>query len=144
MFDELHKYIAAQRTEVNSLKERVRAASEMAVLANDAASSRLAEILSEERQQVSTDRQNLLLKITSLVMANGDAQDNRLKSKINAVRSDITASKESLEAAQSAYAKGMESWNYKESRFAEDVLKSRELMRSRLEEDWIVSLPPCK
>jgi hypothetical protein len=33
-------------------------------------------------------------------MANDEAQDSRLNSKINDVRSEITASKESLEATQ--------------------------------------------
>ena len=128
---------------MNSLKEQLRTANAAAVLANDTASTRLEEILSEERQQASTDRQNLLAQITSLVMANGDAQDNRLNSKINDVRSEITASKESLEAAQSAHTKGMDSWNDKESRFVEDVCTSRESMKSKLKEDWIVSLSPC-
>jgi kinesin family protein 11 len=141
MFEVLHKHSTDQRTEVNSLKEQLHAASEAAVLANDTAAARLDEILSEERQQASTDRQTLLAQITSLVMANGDAQDNRLNSKINGVRSQITASKESLEAAQSVYTTGMHAWNDKESRFVEDVRASRESMKNKLKEDWIVSLP---
>jgi len=44
-----------------------------------------------------------------------------LNSKINDVRSEITASKESLEAAQLAYTKCMDSQNDKELRFVEDV-----------------------
>jgi len=144
MFDELHKHMTSQRTEINSLKEQLRAASEAAVLANNTASTRLEGILLEERQHVSTERQNLLAQITNLVMANSNAQDDRLSSKINNVRSEITASKESLEAAQSAYTKGMDSWSDKESRFVGDVLTSRESMKSRLKEDWIVSLSLCK
>ncbi|CZT13544.1 related to chromosome-associated kinesin KIF4 [Rhynchosporium agropyri] len=144
MFEELHQHITAQRIEVNGLKEQLRAATDAAVLTNDKASTRIEEILSEERQQASTDRQNLLAQITSLVVANGHAQENRLTSKIDDVRGGITASKESLEAAQSAYSKGMESWNYKESRFVKDVWTSRESMTSRLKEDWNVSLSPRK
>jgi kinesin family protein 11 len=143
MFEELNKHITAQKIEVNSLKEQLRAAREATILANDTACTRLEEILSEERQQASDDRQSLLAQITSLIMANGNARDNRLNSKINDVRSEITASNESLEAAQSAYIKGMDSWSYKESRFVEDVWASRESMKSKLEEDWIVSQSPC-
>jgi kinesin family member 11 len=144
MFEELNKHITAQTIEVNSLKEQLRAAREATILANDTACTRLEEILSEERQQASDDRQSLLAQITSLIMANGNAQDNRLNSKINDVRSEITASNESLEAAQSAYIKGMDSWSDKESRLVEDVWTSRESMKSKLEEDWIVSQSPCK
>lgn len=144
MFEELNKHITAQRIEVNSLKEQLRAAREETIIANDTACTRLEEILSEERQQASDDRQSLLAQITSLIMANGNAQDNRLNSKINDVRSEITASNESLEAAQSAYIKGMDSWSDRESRFFEDVWTSRESMKSKLEEDWVVSQSPCK
>jgi len=124
---------------VNSLKEQLRAANQQAVLVNDTAFTRLEEILSEERQQASTDRQNLLAHIRDLVMANGNAQDISLNSKINYVRSEITVSKESLEVAQSAYIEGMGSWNDKDSRFFEDVCKSREFMKKKLKEDWMVS-----
>jgi kinesin family protein 11 len=144
MFEELNKHITAQTIEVNSLKEQLRAAREATILANDTACTRLEEILSEERQQASDDRQSLLAQITSLIMANGNAQDNRLNSKINDVRSEITASNESLEAAQSAYIKGMDSWSDKESRLVEDVWTSRESMKSKLEEDWTVSQSRCK
>lgn len=139
MFEELHQHIAAQRTEVNSLKEQLRAASEAAVLANHTASTRLEEILSEERQQASTDRQNLLAQITRFVMENGADQDNRLDSKINDVRNEITASKESFEAAQSVYIKSMDFWNDKESTLLEEVCTSQESMKSKLTEDWTVS-----
>lgn len=138
MFEELHNHITDQRTEVNSLKEQLHAANEAAVLASDTAAARLDEILSEERQQAFTERQTLLAQITTLVTANGDAQDNRLTSKINGVRSQITASKENLEAAQSVYSKGMHAWNDKESRFVEDVRASRESMKNKLKEDWMV------
>jgi kinesin family member 11 len=140
MFEELHQHIAAQRTEVNSLKEQLRAANEAAVLANHAASTRLEEILSEERQRASTDRQKLLAQITSLVMENGVDQDNRLCSKISDVRNDITASKQRLEAAQSAYTKNMDSWNDKESTLLEHLRTSQELMKRNLEKDRMVSL----
>ena len=144
MFKELREHITAQRTEVNSLKEQLRAANEAAIFASDAASTRLETMLSEEREKASTDRQNLLAQITSLVMANGNAQDTRLDSKINEVRSEITASKESFTAAQTAHTIGMESWNNKELRFIEDVWTSRESMKSKLKDDWIVRLPLCK
>ena len=50
--------------------------------ANAAASTKLEDVLREEREQAATDRQTLLSQITNLVMAQGETQDARLGIKI--------------------------------------------------------------
>lgn len=111
---------------------------------NVAASTRLDEVLREEKEQAAVDRQNLLAQITNLVMAQGDAQDVRIGSKIQEVQKDVLASKESFEASQSQYNVGMDAWNEKETQLVEEVLRSREALKTKLKEDWVVCFLRCK
>ena len=106
---------------------------------NVAASSRLDEVLREEREQAAADRQSLLSQITSLVVAQGEAQDSRLTSKIQEIQKDVLASKESFESSTTQYSAGMDCWNEKETQLVEEVLRSRETLKSKLKEDWVVS-----
>ncbi len=108
--------------------------------ANAAASARLEEVLSEERQQLANDRRSLLSQISSLVTAQGVAQDLRLSTKINAVQKDIISSKVAFESSRAKYSEGMDSWNEKETSLVGEVLRSRETLKSKLKEDWVVSL----
>jgi kinesin family protein 11 len=114
-------------------------ASELAMQANIAAESKLDEILRQEREQAATDRQNLLSQITGLVMAQGEIQDSRLANSIDGVRQDILASKDAFESSHAQYGVAMDSWNDDESKLVEEVLRSRETLKSKLKEDWVVS-----
>jgi kinesin family protein 11 len=107
--------------------------------ANSAASTKLEDILREEREQAAADRQTLLCQITSLVMAQGETQDARLTAKIGEVQKDVLSSKESFEASRVQYDQGMDAWNDKEGKLVEEVLRSRETLKSKLKEDWVVS-----
>jgi kinesin family protein 11 len=107
--------------------------------ANSAASTKLEDILREEREQAAADRQTLLCQITSLVMAQGETQDARLTAKIGEVQKDVVSSKESFEASRVQYDQGMDAWNNKEGKLVEEVLRSRETLKSKLKEDWVVS-----
>jgi kinesin family protein 11 len=106
---------------------------------NIAASSRLDEVLREERDQAAADRQNLLSQITMLVTVQGEAQNARLTSKISEVQKNVVASKESFEASQAQYSKGMDTWNGNEDKLAEEILRSRETLKSKLKEDWVAA-----
>jgi kinesin family protein 11 len=140
LFEDLLKHVNAQRAEAEALRQQLTAASELAMQSNAAASTRLDDVLREEREQAAADRQSLLSQITNLVMAQGEHQDSRLGAKISEVQKDVLASKESFEASQLQYSKGMDSWNEKEVTLVEEVLRSRETLKSKLKEDWIVSV----
>lgn len=106
---------------------------------NDAAAARLEQVLREEREQAAADRQNLLSQITSLVMAQGEAQNSRLNENVAAVQKDVMSAKEMFEASRSQYSQGMDTWNEKETNLVEEVARSRETLKSKLKEDWVVS-----
>jgi kinesin family protein 11 len=141
MFEELIKHINSQKTEADDLRQQLAVASAVAMEANTAASTQLDSLLTEEREQASADRQNLLSQITSLIAAQGDAQDSRLRTKINKVQNDIKASQDVFEASRAKYSEGMDSWNDKEIKLVGEVLRSRETLKSKLKEDWVVSVP---
>jgi len=100
---------------------------------------KLGEVLREEREQAAADRQTLLSQITTLVMAQGETQDARLGAKIGEVQKDVLSSKESFEASRVQYGQGMDAWTEKEGKLVEEVLRSRETLKSKLKEDWVVS-----
>jgi kinesin family protein 11 len=106
---------------------------------NSATSAKLEDVLREEREQAAADRQTLLSQITNLVMTQGKMQDARLSAKIGEVQKDVLSSKESFEASRIQYCQGMDAWNEKEGKLVEEVLRSRETLKSKLKEDWVVS-----
>lgn len=141
MFEDLLKHVSAQKDEADALRQQLNTASELAMQSNMAASARLDDVLREEREQAAADRQNLLLQITNLVTTQGEAQDARLGSKIEEVKKDVLASKESFESSRTQYNEGMDAWNEKEGTLVEEVLRSRETLKSKLKEDWVVRHP---
>ena len=138
LFEDLLKHIDAQRTEAVALRHQLNMASELAMQTNTAASVKLDEVLREEREQAAADRQTLLSQITSLVVAQGETQDARLGAKIGEVQKDVLSSKESFEASRAQYGLGMDAWNEQEGKLVEEVLRSRETLKSKLKEDWVV------
>lgn len=109
--------------------------------ATAAASARLDTVLADERQQATEDRQSLLLQITNLITTQGGIQDARLSMKIGEIQRDIISSKQTFEASRSEYSAGMDSWNEKETHLVGEVLRSRETLKSKLKEDWVVCEP---
>ncbi|KAI9745029.1 MAG: kinesin motor protein cin8 [Claussenomyces sp. TS43310] len=139
LFEELIKHVNSQKAEADDLRRHLAVASDAAMQANVAASSRLDTILCEERQQAAVDRESLLSQITDLFKAQGEAQDQRLHAKIGEVQRDVLSSKEAFQASNNAYSEGMDVWNDKEIKLVEEVLRSRETLKSKLKEDWVVA-----
>lgn len=103
------------------------------------ASDHLQACLVEERQQAAADRSNLLTQISNLVNKSGEEQEARLEARINAIRTDITTSKTGFASADKTYNDGMDQWLKKEHNLVEDVLKSRDTLKSKMKKDWTVS-----
>ncbi|KAF7856369.1 hypothetical protein EAF04_009897 [Stromatinia cepivora] len=139
IFEDLLKHIDAQKAEANELRQQLHTASEAAMESNTAINSKLDEVLQEERKQAAEDRQNLLSQISTLVMAHGEAQDARLGDKIEAIRTDIQSSNEIFAATRVQYSQGMDAWNEKEEKLVEEVLRSRETLKTKLKDDWMAA-----
>lgn len=139
LFEDILKHINSQRTEIIDLRQQLYVASEAAMQANSAAATRLEEVLKEERQQAASDRQALLGKITDLINAQAEIEDQRMTSKISEVQKDIISSNILFESAKSENDQKMDIWNAKEDELIHEVVQSRENLKSKLKEDWTVS-----
>ena len=138
LFEDLVKHIKSQKMEVDSLRQQLNTANELAMESSVVASQNLDEVLQEERKQAATDRSSLLAQITNLITAQGNAQDERLVTKVGKVQSNILSSKETFKASCVLYEQGMDTWNDKEDELVEQVLRSRETLKTKLKEDWVV------
>ncbi|KAH8816425.1 P-loop containing nucleoside triphosphate hydrolase protein, partial [Xylogone sp. PMI_703] len=136
LFEDVLKHINAQRVEIVDLRQQLHAASEAAMKSNADAASRLETALKEEREQAVIDRQVLLGKITDLIEEQGKTEDQRITSKISEVQKDILASRELFESAKSQNDLRMEVWNTKEEELIQEVVRSRETLKSKLKDDW--------
>ncbi|KAI9732742.1 MAG: kinesin motor protein cin8 [Claussenomyces sp. TS43310] len=136
LFEELIKHINAQKAEANELRQQLNAASEIALHSNAEVFMQLENVLRVEREQAAVDRQNLISQIADLVLKQGAAQDEKLKEKMSEVRTTIDSSQDSFEVARVQYSHGMDAWNKKETKLVEEVLRSRETLKSKLKDDW--------
>lgn len=102
-------------------------------------SAQLETALVEERAQAARDREELLSQITSLVNKSGERQDARWQSKVDEMRSDMTSCRSTFEDEEKKYSEAMGVWSQKESLLIEEVLKSRDMLKSRMKKDWTVS-----
>ncbi|KAI9673351.1 MAG: kinesin motor protein cin8 [Trizodia sp. TS-e1964] len=136
IFEELTKHLSTQKAEATELRHQIEAASTAAMEANAASSIRLSNALEEERRKSASDREDLLAQITNLVMAKGKAQDLRLASSVGEVRKDLSSSKAAFSAAQLSYREGMSNWSKKEQFLVDEVCKSRDMLKTKLKNDW--------
>ena len=107
-----------------------------ALEADEAVSLKLDAVLKEERAQASQDRQHLLGQISDLIMMSGEEQDRRWSSKIQAARQDMGALRSNLATADAKFNNGMDVWSKRESLVVEEVLKSRDALKTKMKEDW--------
>ncbi|KAL8650038.1 MAG: hypothetical protein Q9226_005314, partial [Calogaya cf. arnoldii] len=136
IFEELVKHVNTQKAEADELRSQISTAARSAVQAEANMSSRLDSVLKEERAQAAEDRQNLLSQISLLVTNSGQAQDARWQSKINGIKTELTSSRSELESAEKKYSDSMGVWSEKENLLVEEVVKSRETLKSRMKKDW--------
>ncbi|KAL8933738.1 MAG: hypothetical protein Q9216_006230, partial [Gyalolechia sp. 2 TL-2023] len=136
IFEELVKHINAQKAEADELRSQISMATQDSMQAEARMSSQLQSVLDEERSHAAQDRQDLLSQITLLVNKSGEVQDTRWQSKIDTIKSDIASSRSALESEEKRYTEGMNVWSQKENLLVEEVLKSRDTLKSRMKKDW--------
>ena len=136
IFEELLKHLNTQKAESDALRKELSATTDEALKADALASAQLQSYLVEEKARVAIERGDLLAQITKLVNETGAAQEERLNSKINAVQADMTSARTVLQAADNKYNDAMEIWLKKENSLVEEVLRSRESLKSKMKKDW--------
>jgi kinesin family protein 11 len=139
MFENMASHLEQQKSEVNMLRLELQEANRQSVDANRKASSNLAQIMEEEQANAQAERESLMSKIRHLLEESNQRQSARLKSKCETVRTDISASGDSLEQATAQYDRHIDEWIFKEEQFAKDVTASKDDIKTKMQNDWEVS-----
>lgn len=142
IFEDILEHLRSQKAEADRLQQDLLLANARAIEANHIASSRLELVLDNERKQAASERQKLLSQITLLVHTSGEDQDARWSTKLGALQGDIHTSRLALEGALTSYREGMGTWSSKERAFKEEVVRSRESLKAKLEQGWTVGQYP--
>ncbi|KAI5858375.1 P-loop containing nucleoside triphosphate hydrolase protein [Tricharina praecox] len=136
MVTEAQEHMAAQKSEIETLRSQLAEATATASAATTTAQSSLQTILVEEREKAAADRQNLISQITTLINNTGAAQDKRLTERVLTVKADIGATQTRLEAASKTHEETIESWSAREELFYTRLCDAKETVRSVLTDDW--------
>src|SRR3569833_395618 len=146
VFEELLRHISSQRNESDNLRRQIEAAGDAAVQSNAAISDRIQTVVEEERRQAAEERRELLAQITNLIHAQAEAQESRLASKAEVIRSSVQDASRTLEGSVAVYSQGMDAWNKSEDELVSSIRKSRDDLKTKLKDDWTVRYyphPPC-
>lgn len=133
------KHLAGQQAEADRLRVQLSDAGAALKKANVEAATKLNVALVEEKQRASDDRASLISQMTSLIHGYGDVQDRRLDAQIVSVQEEVAASHQVYQVQQDDYNRSMDAWRVKEEFLVEDILKSREAVKSKIKKDWTVS-----
>ncbi|CAI7578340.1 unnamed protein product [Penicillium discolor] len=136
MFEDMAKHLDEQKSEVHKLRLELQAANRQTVEANRKASSNLAQVLEEEHASAQAERENLMSHIRGLLEDSSHKQNNRLKGKFDTLRTDISASGDSLEQATVQHDRHIDEWIFKEEQFAKDITASKDEIKTRMQNDW--------
>ncbi len=145
VFEELLRQMRAQRAEVERLRHELEGAARAAVEGNEGLAGRMQEVVEEERKKAAEERQALLVQIGRLVGAQAEEQEARLAGKVKVVREGLVEAGRALEGSVGEYAEGMKAWGERDAKVVEEVVSSRDALKTRLKDDWTVcplSLPP--
>ncbi|EAQ93720.1 hypothetical protein CHGG_01955 [Chaetomium globosum CBS 148.51] len=139
VFEELLRHIRAQKAESDRLKHELEEASHAIVESNESVSTRIQEVLDEERAQAAVERQALLAQMTKLINSQAELQESRLAEKAALVQDSIAESNKTFQGSVSEYSAGMNAWSERDSKVLEEVTTSRDALKTRLKDDWTVA-----
>lgn len=108
---------------------------------SDELSRRIQEVVDEERRQAADDRQQLMAQIGALITAQAEAQEGRLAEKAALLQKGLRDAGSTLGSSVERYDESMDAWDSKEEKLLEDVKGSRDTLKTRLKDDWNVSIP---
>lgn len=140
IFEDLLRHISVQRSESDSLRRQLEDASQTLLRSNESTSAQIETVVNEERRQAAEDRQQLLAQITTLINAHAEQQESRLAGKAARIQDRVNGATETFEGQVTAYSTGMDAWDSNEERLLQDVSQSRDVLKTKLQDDWTVSL----
>lgn len=138
-FDELVKHLNSQQEEAEALHRHLSDAGAALASADEISSARLSAVLSEEKARAEDEQVALISQITSLIQTQSVAREKRLEARVASLQSEITTSRETYRQEQVTYDNSMIVWSAKQASLVDDLLKSRESVKSKIKKDWTVS-----
>jgi kinesin family protein 11 len=138
MFENMATHLDEQKNEVNKLRLQLQAANRQTVEANRKASFNLAQVLEDEHASSQAERETVMSQIRGLLEESHQKQNNRLKGKFDSLRTDISASGDSLEQATAQHDRHIDEWIFKEEQFCKDITASKDEIKTRMQNDWEV------
>lgn len=139
MFEDLMKHVSAQKSEVEDLRKQITLAGESIVTSNQSAATDLKNIVEEERDQQRVEREILIEQITAMIQANAEMQEVRVQEKIRNVEVEINGAASTFEDSRQAFNGKTKAWIKKEQKLEDDVARSRERMKGKVQTDYAVS-----
>ena len=139
IFEDLTRHLVTQRSESERLRRQLQNAARTMMSQSDALSKRIQDVVEEERRAAAEDRQTLMAQIGALVNAQAEAQESRLAEKAALLRKDLRDASEGLGSSVETYDEAMGAWDEKEGKLLEDVKESRDVLKTKLKDDWNVS-----
>lgn len=143
MFDNVVTHLHGQKTEISELRSQLQQANQQTIEANRKASSQLTQTLEEEHASGEAERDQLLSQMKGLMEESRQRQFNRMKSKFDGVRTDISSSGDVLEQATTHHDRHVDEWVFRAEQFAKDVNASRDEVKTKMQGDWEVRLQPA-
>lgn len=139
IFEELLRHLSVQRSESDNLRRQLEEAGQAMVQANEAVAAQVQDVVEEERKQAAEDRQKLLAQIAGLINSHAEQQETRLAGKAAKIQGRVNGAKEAFKGQVAAYSIGMNSWDTNEENLLQDVVQSRDTLKTKLKDDWTVS-----
>lgn len=136
MFEDLVKHLTTQRTENANLRRQLEAAMATVNLQNSANSTRIQEIIEEERRQALEDRQKIMSQVSAIINQAGEAQESRVAEKMLLVQKGMDESNQAAQTVVSQHGAGMDAWDENEGVVLEKVKESRDQLKTKLKDDW--------
>ncbi|KAI5917298.1 P-loop containing nucleoside triphosphate hydrolase protein [Camillea tinctor] len=136
IFEALLNHLASQRQESDELRGQLQNASEEFVQSNVSMAAQVQQIIREERERSAEERRNMLAKITTLINSQADVQESRLTAKAATIQQNVQDNNAAFEGHLAEYAQGMDGWDEKEDQFIDEMVNSREALKTKLQDDW--------
>lgn len=136
MFDGMVKHLNEQKTEAEDLRRRLQVANREAIEASETAAFQLETTLQEEKQASCRDRENLFEQMKALMEGSARNQENRMSTRIDSTRTYLSHTSTDFKEADVHYGQGMDAWTAKERALVDQVMESRDNLKTRMKNDW--------
>lgn len=134
--------MSAQKQEIENLKHQLQEARQQAVAVENAASTRMDQVMEDDRQKAEEEKANLLSQITALIQASTSTRTDRLRSNVSTVQQNLAESRAAALEADASFNDEIGKWAEKEAAIIAETSQKKEALKEKMKSDWEVSAGP--